>query len=87
MDAESWQVIGCDPSGPSVFVFLAGTRPVSLRRLNALKPTELPALLQTRPDARQLLPERAGQPTQKSLHLRGADLKRQEPIQTNHRGS
>lgn len=51
---------------------------MSLRRLNALKPTELPALLQTRPDTRQLLLERAGQPTQKSLHLCGADLKHRE---------
>lgn len=74
--AGRWLVV--TPSGPSACRFKREAQPVSLRRLNALKPTELPAFLQTSPDTRQLLLEGAGQPTQKSLHFCGTDLKQQE---------
>lgn len=46
----------------------------SLCALDALEATEVPAFLQTGPHAAHFLPEGAGQPREKSLHLAGVDL-------------
>lgn len=48
-----------------------------LRALDALEAAEVPALLQARSDARQLLSEGAGQPGKQSLHLGGVNLQTQ----------
>lgn len=48
-----------------------------LRALDALEAAEVPAFLQARSDARQLLSEGAGQPGKESLHLGGVNLQTQ----------
>lgn len=46
--------------------------------LDALEAAEVPAFLQTGPDAAHFLSEGAGQPSEKSLHLPGVDLQEQD---------
>lgn len=48
-----------------------------LRALDALEAAEVPAFLQARSDAGQLLSEGAGQPGKESLHLGGVNLQTQ----------
>lgn len=48
-----------------------------LRAPDALEAAEVPAFLQARADAGQLLPEGAGKPGKESLHLGGVNLQTQ----------